>query len=299
MGYSKITNLLGKLDKDETPKFTTIKWIEIFDQFNGTYNPNKDIRFKTPQIRDDLRDFNDAYIVVTGKITATNPGNNNIIYNRKVALKNSAPFFNCILKINSQLIEDAQDLDIVVPMYNLLNYSKNFRKKTASFWNYYPDMPTSQGQYDPNPNPLDTAAITLRKIIFYTIKDSQSLDYKTKLVCTVPGVVDADNDVESELKNIKIIVPLKNLSNFIFNLNFLMINSEIELILKWSQNCVLTEKATRTEKAQTNNPSHPFVDAINRPKDLKFNITDCKLYVPIVTLQEKYENKLRRIKNWN
>ena len=144
MGYNKIANLLHKLDKDEMPKFTTVKRIEIFDQSNGTYNLNKDIRFKTPQIRDDLRDFNDAYIVVTGNITATNPGNNINYYDRKVALKNSAPFFNCILKINNQLIEDAQDLDIVMPMYNLLYYSKNFRKTTGSFWNYYPDMPNSE-----------------------------------------------------------------------------------------------------------------------------------------------------------
>ena len=54
MGYNKITNLLCKLDKDEIPKFTTIKWIEIFDQSNGTYNQNKDIRSKKPQIRDDF-----------------------------------------------------------------------------------------------------------------------------------------------------------------------------------------------------------------------------------------------------
>ena len=94
MGYNKITNLLG-----EIPKFTTIKWIEIFDQSNGTYNQNKDIRFKTPQIRDDLCDFNDAYIVVTGKIKATNaqfPDDDDIPnganYSRKVALKNSVPF---------------------------------------------------------------------------------------------------------------------------------------------------------------------------------------------------------------
>ena len=141
MGYNKITNLLGKSDKDEIPKFTTIKWIDFFDQSNGTYNPNKDIRFKTPQIRDDLCGFNDAYIVVTGKGTVPNPGNN--IYNKKVSLKTSAPFFNCTLKINSQLIEDAQDLDIVMPMFNLLYSSKNFRKRTGSFWNYYPDIPKS------------------------------------------------------------------------------------------------------------------------------------------------------------
>ena len=140
MGYNKITNLLGKLDKDKIPKFTTIKWIEIFDQSNGSYNPNKDIRFKTPQIRDDLCDFNDAYIIVTGKINATNaniPDNTeppqNIDYTRNVALKNFAPFFNCILKINNQLTEDAQDLDIVIPMFNLFYCSTNFRKTTGSF----------------------------------------------------------------------------------------------------------------------------------------------------------------------
>ena len=139
MGYSKITNLLGKLDKDEIPKFTTIKWIENLDQSNGTYNPNKDIIFKIPQIRDDLCDFNDAYIVVTGKVNATNanlPNNTNppanIMYSRKVVLKNSAPFFNCTLKINNQSIEDAQDLDIVMLMFNLLYCSKNFRKTTGS-----------------------------------------------------------------------------------------------------------------------------------------------------------------------
>ena len=67
MGYSKNTNLLGKLDKDEIPKFTIIKWIEIFDQSNGTYNKNKDNRFKENQLRNDLCDSNDAYIVATGK----------------------------------------------------------------------------------------------------------------------------------------------------------------------------------------------------------------------------------------
>ena len=73
---------------------------------------NKDIRFKTSQLRNDLCDFNDAYIVVTGKITAKNPGNDDNVYNKKLALKNSAPFFNCILKINNQLIEDAQDANV-------------------------------------------------------------------------------------------------------------------------------------------------------------------------------------------
>ena len=228
MGYNKITNLLGNLDKDEILRFTTIKWIEIFDQSNGTYNKNKDIRFKTNQLRNDLCDFNDAFIVVTGKITARNPGNDDNVYNRKVSFKNSASFFNCTLKINSQLIEDAQDLDIVIPMYNLLYYSKNFRKTTGSFWNYYPGMPKS-GYNNAN----------IRQRIIYPIKDSENFNYKTKLVHNVSGVADL------ELEDIKIVVPLKNISDFMFNLDFLLISSEIELILKWTEDCVLTEKAIR------------------------------------------------------
>ena len=135
MGYNKITNLLGNLNKNEIPKFTTIKYIEIFDQSNATYNKNKDIRFKTSQLRNDLCDFNDVYIVVTGKITAANPDpdDNDILYERELAFKNSAPFFNCTLKINTQLIEDAQDLDIVMPMYNLLYYSKTLEKPLDHF----------------------------------------------------------------------------------------------------------------------------------------------------------------------
>ena len=72
-----------------------------------------------------------------------------------------------------------------------------------------------------------------------------------------------------------------------------MVNAEVELILKWSQNCVLTEKATREQtNAEAGPPALPEVAAINAPSDLKFNVTDCKLYVPVVNLQTEYENKL-------
>ena len=105
--------------------------------------------------------------------------------------------------------------------------------------------------------------------MIYPIRNSESFNYKTKLVGNLPGGSDV------ELENIKFVVPLKNLSRFIFNLDFLMINTEIELILKWSQQ-----------------QSVAVVEPIDTPSDLKFNITDCKLYVPVVTLQEKYNNKL-------
>ena len=236
-------------------------------------------------MRNDLCDFKDAYIVATGKITATNPGNDDNVYNRKVSFKNSAPFFNCTLRINSQLIEDAQDLHIVIPMYNLLYYSKNFRITTGSFWNYYSDMP----KYGHGNN------VNLRQRIIYPFKDSESFNYKTKLIGNVPGVADpADgDDIERELEDIKIVLPLKNISNFMFSLDFSLINSEIELILKWTEDCVLTEKTTKVELPAGDDPAtEPSVNAINRPKDLKFNVTDCKLYVPVVTLKTEYQNQL-------
>ena len=103
-------------------------------------------------------------------------------------------------------------------------------------------------------------------------------------------------DGEDDLEDVKIVVPLKHLSRFIFRLDMLLINAEIELILKWSLDCVLTEKATREKKgavpAQGGNPSQGAVAAINTPSDLKFNTIDCKMYVPVVTLQTQYQNKL-------
>ena len=100
-------------------------------------------------------------------------------------------------------------------MYILLYYFKNFRKTTGSFWNYYPDKPNSS-----------TLGANDRERVFYSISGSESFDYKTKLIGNLPD----GND--TELNNIKFIVPVKNLSNFIFNLDFLMINTEIELVLK-------------------------------------------------------------------
>ena len=115
-------------------------------------------------LRLDLCDFSDAYIVVKRNITvnkktftadieapnntaanvnATNIANNNAFGEKKLAFKNNAPFINCISKINGVIIDNAEDLDVVMPMYNLLEYSKNFRKTTGSLWNYYRDEPKS------------------------------------------------------------------------------------------------------------------------------------------------------------
>ena len=141
MEFQKIVNFLDRTSDDkDLPKFITKKWIEVDDQSGGNYIVNKEIRNKTPMLRSDLCNFNDAYIVVKGIITVTEP--DNAKRNKEVAFKNIAPFINCISKINDVKIDNAKDLDVVMPMYNLLEYSKSYRKTTGSFWNYYRDEPS-------------------------------------------------------------------------------------------------------------------------------------------------------------
>ena len=173
--YQKITNLLDTTS-DNVPRFITKKWVEVHDQSGSAddrYKPNKQIRFKTSMLRSDLCDYSDAYIVVKGTITVTDPNNAN--YDKKLAFKNNAPFTSCISKINNTLIDNAEDLDIVMPMYNLLEYSKNYRKTTGSLWNYYRDEPNSGiGGRNNNVN--------------YSIKDSKSFDYKTSITGKLEGI---------------------------------------------------------------------------------------------------------------
>ena len=85
-------------------------------------------------LRSDLWDFSDAYIVVKGTISVTDP--DDAKRNKNVAFKNTMPFINCISKINVVQIDNAEDLYVVMPMYNFLESSKNYKKKTASLWNY-------------------------------------------------------------------------------------------------------------------------------------------------------------------
>ena len=133
MEYRKITNLLDTTP-DEVPRFITKKWIEVHDQSGNTedrYKKSKQIRFKTSMLRSNLCDFSNVYIVGKGTITVTNPDNN--VYDKELAFKNNVPFVSCISKINNTLIDNAEDLDVVMPMYNLLEYSKNIQKQQEVF----------------------------------------------------------------------------------------------------------------------------------------------------------------------
>ena len=136
MEYDEINNFVGS-ESENLSKFVTIEYVRV-NSLSNTYNENKSIGFKTPMLRSDLCDYAGAYILVNGTITAT--GNHpRDRQNRPLILKNNAPFISCITRINGELIEDADDLDIVMPMYNLLEYSKNYRKTIGSLYNYYRD----------------------------------------------------------------------------------------------------------------------------------------------------------------
>ena len=131
MEFQKNVNFLDTtFDDKDLSRFVTKKWIEVYDQSEGNYNVNKEIRIKTSMLRSDLCDFSDAYIVVKGTITVVRP--NNAKRNKAVTFKNNAPFINCISKINGIKIDNAEDLYVVMPMYNLLEHSKNYRKTTGS-----------------------------------------------------------------------------------------------------------------------------------------------------------------------
>ena len=223
MEFNKINNLLGPAH-DEVPRFITKKWIEVQSQSGNTYNASKPVRFKTSMLRSDLCDYSDAYVCVKGKITVTDP-NNNANFDRRLTLKNSVPFISCISKINGELVENAEDLDIVIPMYSLLEYSKNYEKTSGSLFNYYRDEPNEAEIAH------DNGAINI------SIRNSKSFDYKTKIVGTL-----ANNVLEKE---VTIAIPLKYLGNFWRSLDIPLINCEITLILFWYKECVLVDRAFR------------------------------------------------------
>ena len=144
MEYQNIANLIDDNTLNQPSKFRTRNWIEINDELRGAYNVNSQIKFKTTMLKSSLCDYSDAYILVKGTITVNNTaaqgaGANNI--NKKVIFKNCAPFTNCISEINNMQIDNAKDTDIVMPMYNLIDYSDNSVKATGSLWQYCRDIP--------------------------------------------------------------------------------------------------------------------------------------------------------------
>ena len=138
MESQKIINLLDSND-NESQKFATKRWYIINDQNTGNnaYVNGEDgttIKFKTKVIKPNLCDYSDAYILVTGNIQ--NKPSNSV-----VAFKSCAPFRTCDITINDEHLEKAEDLDIVMPMYNLLEYSDNYQDSTGCFYQFKRDEP--------------------------------------------------------------------------------------------------------------------------------------------------------------
>ena len=212
---------------------------------NTNYGVNKDtgennpdtIKYDTRVLKPNLCDYAEAYILVDGTIRAANALNAT-----RLALKNCVPFTKCNLEINDEYFDTAENLDIVMPMYNLIEYSDNYQDSSATLYQYKRDKP-----------PEDDAVADL------TADNSDSLKYKIKLLVNVTEV--AGDAAGVRRLNVKVVVPLKYLSNFFRLL-------EMPLNLTWKKECVLSTGAG---------------EAI-------FIINDTKLYVPVVTLS-KEDNK--------
>ena len=192
MEYQKIANLLND-ESNKPSKLRTRNWVEINDDITGAYSPTEQIRSKTAMLRSSLCDYSDAYILVKGNITVNNTAGagaaaNNT--NKKVIFKNCAPFINCISKINNAQTDYAEHIDIVMPMYNLIEYSDNYSKTCGSLWQYCKDIPAVDDDSD--------------IVIFNGANDTDSLIFKSKII----GKTNDDGDTE----NAEIMVPLKYLS---------------------------------------------------------------------------------------
>ena len=143
MEYQKIANLLDDAS-NQPSKFKIKNWVEINDESRGTSDANSEIKFKTAMLKFSLCDYSDVYIHVKGTITVSNTAaadadaNNT---NKKVIFKNCAPFTKCISEINNTNVDDAKDIDNVMPMYNLIEYSDNYSKTSGSLWQYCKDIP--------------------------------------------------------------------------------------------------------------------------------------------------------------
>ena len=204
MEYQKIANLLDDKTPNKPSKFRTKNLVEINDESRGTYNVNTQIKFKTTMLKSSLCDYSDANILVKGTITIAGAGDDAASRqaderDKAVIFKYCAPFTNCISEINDTQVDNAKDIDILMPMYNLIEYSDNYVKISGSLWQYYRD--------ETNNN----------------LADSESFEFKVKITGKTPA-----NDNE---KDVEMMVPLKYLSNFWRTLEMPLINCEVNLIL--------------------------------------------------------------------
>ena len=226
--------------QQENGKLLMIKITEY-----GERNENdSSIRFETKVVKSSLCDYSDAYILVTGDLKVTGGDEN-----ANVAFKNCAPLTRCVTHINNKHIDTAENIDIITPIYNLIKYSDNFSDTSGSLWRFKRD----ESSMNNDRNPINV-----------TICHSSLFRYKSSILG-----IPADDGV---LRNAKIVVTLKYLSNFWRSLEMPLINCKFRLELNWTKNCEMSDNSG--EKT--------------------FKITNTKLYVSIFTLSTEYNVKLTK-----
>ena len=215
-------------------------------------------------LKSSLCDYSDAYILVKGKITIAGEGTDVTARqaderDKGVVFKICAPFINCISEINNTQIDNAKDIDIVMPMYNLIEYSDNYAKTTGSLWQYFRDEPVDDDDDDDD------------------IEDSKSFKSKTKITGKTPN---DDNE-----KDVEIMVPLRYLSNFWRTLEMPLINCEVNLILMWSSTCVITESNGAGTFAITDTKLYVPVVTLSTQENTKYF--------------QQLKSGFKRVINWN
>ena len=254
METQKIVNLLND-SNNESLKLATRKWYIINDQNNGQYGRGNEndatIKFETKVIKPNLCDYSYSYILVTGDIKVAG-----VAANTNVVFKNCAPFTRCVIHINDEHVKTAENLDIIMPMYNLNEYSDNYADTSEILY-----------QFKRDESPMSDAG----NLLDVALDNSTSFKYKASLL---GKATDADGNDRS-LKSTKIVVPLKYLFNFFRSLEIPLINCKIHLELNWNNNCVMYGADTYACGDNANN------------REKTFKRTSTKLYVPIVTLSTK------------
>ena len=202
-----------------------------------------DIRCNTTMLKSSLCDYSDAYILVKGIITITRAGDDAAARqadesNKVVIFKSCAPIINCKSEINDTEIDNTKDIDIVMPMYNLIQYSDNYLKTSGRLWQYYKD--------EPNDN----------------LADSESFKSKLKITENAP--------VDGNKKDVEIVVLLKYLSNFYRTLEMPLINCEVNLILTWSSTCVINDSKGVEKFSITDTKLYVPVVTLSKQDNAKF-----------------------------
>ena len=195
-------------------------------------------------LKSSLCDYSDAYILVKGTISVNNTAADGAAVNnikKKVIFKNCAPFTNYISETNNTQIGNAKDIDIVMPMYNFIEYSDNYAKTTGSLWQYCKDIPARN----------DNNEI----VVFARNNLTDSFNFKLK---------STGQTGNNGTKDVEIMVPLKYLSNFWRTLEMPLINCEVNLILTWSSTCVLISTGNTNQAAVfTITDTKPYVPVVS------------------------------------